>query len=96
MEMVIEAEWVEFLLLFVVAGVVGSIGAEIAGRHTSLGCLGSVVVGFAGALFGRWLSRQIGVGEVLSLFGFPVIWGAVGAAIFVALLGLLSGGRRYV
>jgi uncharacterized membrane protein YeaQ/YmgE (transglycosylase-associated protein family) len=49
-------------------------------------------LGFIGALIGGWISRQVGVGDLLYIRGIPIIWSIVGAAIFVAFLNLISGG----
>lgn len=88
---------VDLLLLLLVAGIIGSIGQAIAGFERG-GCLVSIGVGFIGALLGAWLGRQIGAGDlfVLEVGGtsFPVVWSIIGAAVFVAIIGLISRGRR--
>ena len=87
---------IEFLLLLVVAGICGSIAQSLAG-YTHGGCLVSIVLGFIGALLGVWLARVLGLPEFLTLqFGgqpFPVLWSIIGAALFVALLNLMSRPR---
>ncbi len=86
-----------FLVLLLVAGICGSIGQAIAG-YSAGGCLVSIALGFIGALVGMWLSRKLGLPElfVISIGGerFPVIWSIIGAALFVAVLSLVSR-RRY-
>jgi uncharacterized membrane protein YeaQ/YmgE (transglycosylase-associated protein family) len=66
--------------------------------QTRGGCLVSIALGFIGALLGRWLAGQLGLPEILQLpIGnqpFPVVWSIIGAALFVAVLSLLSGGRK--
>lgn len=88
---------VDLLLLLLVAGIIGSIGQAIAGFERG-GCLVSIGVGFVGALLGAWLGRQLGAGDlfVLEVGGtsFPVVWSIIGAAVFVAIIGLISRGRR--
>lgn len=88
---------VEFLLLLVVAGICGSVAQSIVG-YSHGGCLVSIVLGFVGALLGTWIARQTQLPELLNVqFGdqpFPVIWSIIGAALFVALLSLISGRRR--
>jgi len=88
----------ELLILLVVAGICGSIGEAIAGYSLG-GCLVSVVVGFIGALIGRWLAGLLGLPEILvfSIAGkpFPIIWSILGSALFVALIGAISYRRRY-
>ena len=90
---------VEFLLLLLVAGVCGAIAQSLAG-YSRGGCLASIALGFIGALLGSWLARALGLPEVLaidlgaSMGPFPVVWSIVGAALFAAVLGLLSRSRR--
>lgn len=87
---------VEFLLLLIVAGVCGSVAQSIVG-YSRGGCLVSIVLGFVGALLGTWIARQVQLPELLNVqFGdqpFPVIWSIIGAALFVAMLSLISGRR---
>jgi uncharacterized membrane protein YeaQ/YmgE (transglycosylase-associated protein family) len=88
---------VELLVLLLIAAVVGAIGREIAGS-TRGGLVTSIVVGFIGALIGPWIANQLHLGEplVVRIDGhpFPILWSIVGAALFVALIHLISG-RRY-
>jgi len=83
-------------LLFLVAGVAGSLGQAIAG-YSRGGCLVSIALGFIGALIGSWLARVLGLPKVfvITIDGqpFPVIWATLGAALFVAVLGLFSRPR---
>jgi uncharacterized membrane protein YeaQ/YmgE (transglycosylase-associated protein family) len=76
----------ELVLLLVVAGVCGSVARALAGG-TRGGCLVSIVLG-----------RQAGLPEPLALNingrEFPILWSIIGAALFVALLSLLTGRRR--
>jgi len=88
---------VELLILLIVAGVCGAIGQAIAG-YSRAGCLGSIALGFIGALIGMWLARALRLPELFVVRvereAFPVVWSIIGAAIFVALLGLVSRTRR--
>lgn len=89
---------VSFLLYLLIAAVAGGIGRAIAGG-TRGGCLVSVAVGFIGALLGSWLARKVGLPEpfMIRFEGgpeFPFLWSVIGAALFVAVVVLLSGGRR--
>lgn len=87
---------VEFLILLLVAGICGGLAQALAG-YSRGGCLVSIALGFIGALLGLWLARLLGLPELFTLHigdqGFPVIWSIIGAALFVALLGLVSGRR---
>ena len=86
----------ELLLLILIAAIVGAIGREIAGGPRG-GLLVSTVVGFIGALLGPWLAGQFGLPEpmVIRIDGrsIPVLWSIIGAALFVALIHLVSGRR---
>lgn len=88
---------IDLLLFLLVAGVIGSLGQAIVGFDTG-GCLVSIAIGFIGALLGVWLGRALGVGDlfVLEVAGtsFPVVWSIIGAALFVAVIRLISRGGR--
>jgi uncharacterized membrane protein YeaQ/YmgE (transglycosylase-associated protein family) len=85
------------LLLLLVAAVCGAVGRAIAGGSSG-GCLVSIALGFIGAVIGPWLARQVGLREplVVRVGGetVPVVFSIAGAALFVALVHLLSGRRR--
>jgi uncharacterized membrane protein YeaQ/YmgE (transglycosylase-associated protein family) len=82
------------IVLVVIAAICGAVGKALAGGARG-GLLVSIALGFIGALFGPWIARQLGLAEpfVLHLSGqtFPILWSIIGAAMFVALLHLLSG-----
>lgn len=82
------------ILTLVVAAVIGSLGAAIAGRKEQ-GCIVNILVGFIGALVGRWLSRTVDVADPVNITigetTFPLLWSIAGAALFVAVITLLSG-----
>lgn len=88
--------WLGFVALLIIAAIAGSLGQAIAG-YSAGGCLVSAVVGFIGAVLGLWLSRQLGLPELLTLTiqgeSFPVLWSIIGSALFTAVLGLLSRRR---
>jgi uncharacterized membrane protein YeaQ/YmgE (transglycosylase-associated protein family) len=52
---------------------------------------------FIGALLGPWVARQLTLGDPIVLHvsrqPFPIVWSIIGAALFVALLHLMSGRR---
>jgi uncharacterized membrane protein YeaQ/YmgE (transglycosylase-associated protein family) len=83
----------EIITLLIIAGITGSIGRSLSG-FTKRGCLISILVGFIGALIGTWLSRELNLPELFILHlgntKFPVIWSIIGAALFTALLSMLS------
>lgn len=87
---------VDFLILLLIAGVCGSLGQTIAG-YSHAGCLGSIALGFIGALLGMWISRKMSLPELYTVqvgdTAFPIIWSIIGSAIFVAVLSLLTRPR---
>ncbi|HEY1404384.1 MAG TPA: GlsB/YeaQ/YmgE family stress response membrane protein [Pyrinomonadaceae bacterium] len=88
---------IDLLILLLVAGVCGALGQAISGFSRG-GCLVSIALGFIGAILGMWLSRKLGLPELLILpvggKSFPVVWSIIGSALFVAVISLLTRGRR--
>jgi uncharacterized membrane protein YeaQ/YmgE (transglycosylase-associated protein family) len=86
-----------FLLLLVIAAICGAIGQSIAGYSLG-GCLISTVVGFIGALIGKWLAAEMGLTYILDIEvggeTFPIIWSILGSALFTVAIGLLSRGKN--
>lgn len=87
----------ELILLLIIAGACGALGKAIAGWMPG-GFIVSIVVGFIGALVGTWIARLAHLPEIFALelgnTTFPIIWSIIGSALFVALIALLTGGRR--
>ena len=85
----------EFLVLLLLAGIVGGIGQSIVG-YSHGGCLTSIAVGFVGALLGAWMAREAGLPEILTVYiggvVFPIVWAVIGATLFVALVSMLARG----
>jgi uncharacterized membrane protein YeaQ/YmgE (transglycosylase-associated protein family) len=86
------------IVLIVIAAICGAVGKALGGGARG-GLIVSVALGFIGALLGPWVAGQLHLSEpfVLRVSGqsFPIVWSIIGAALFVALLHLLSG-RRWV
>jgi uncharacterized membrane protein YeaQ/YmgE (transglycosylase-associated protein family) len=86
----------QFLLLLVVAGVCGGLAQSLTG-YSHGGCLVSIVLGFIGALIGTWIANALGMHEMFAVnIGgkpFPIIWSIIGAALFCAVLGLITRRR---
>jgi uncharacterized membrane protein YeaQ/YmgE (transglycosylase-associated protein family) len=84
------------LILLLVAGICGAIGQAIVG-YSRGGCLVSIALGFIGALLGMWLAGALGLPELFAVNiggkNFPIIWSIIGAAIFVAILSLITRRR---
>lgn len=84
---------VDFLILLLIAGICGAIGQAITGYGRG-GCLVAIAVGFIGALLGGYLARALGLPELFVIEGFPIVWSIIGAALFVAVISLVSGRGR--
>jgi uncharacterized membrane protein YeaQ/YmgE (transglycosylase-associated protein family) len=86
-----------FLVLLLVAAVAGALGQAIVG-YSAGGCLVSIALGFVGELIGSWLRTELGLPEPfpIEIQGqtFSLIWAIIGAALFVAVISLVSGRRR--
>lgn len=84
------------LLLLVIAAVCGAVGKAIAGDVRG-GLIVSIVLGFIGALLGPWVAGKLSLPEPLMVtiggHPFPVLWSIIGAALFVAIIHLLSRRR---
>jgi len=87
---------IQLLILLLIAGICGAIGQAITG-YSHGGCLVSIALGFIGALLGSWLAGQMGLPELVALpvggVRFPIIWSIIGAALFVAVINLISRPR---
>lgn len=87
---------IELLVLLLIAGLCGALGQAIGG-YSRGGCLVSIALGFIGALLGMWLARSAGLPEPFPVRvggqTFPIVWSIVGAALFVAVIGLISRRR---
>ena len=88
--------FIDFMLFLLVAGLAGALGQALVGYSQS-GCLLSIVVGYVGALIGTWLARQAGLPAWLTVqvggTSFPFLWAVIGAAVFVAVISLITRGR---
>jgi uncharacterized membrane protein YeaQ/YmgE (transglycosylase-associated protein family) len=81
------------ILLIVIAAICGAIGRAIAGEIRG-GFIVSVALGFIGALLGPLVAVQLRLPEPLMVHisghSFPILWSIIGAALFVAILHLIS------
>lgn len=88
--------WIDILILLLVAGVCGSLGQAISGFSRG-GCLVSIALGFIGAIIGVALARWLHWPELLPIrigdTTFPIVWSIIGATIFVAIIGLITRRR---
>jgi uncharacterized membrane protein YeaQ/YmgE (transglycosylase-associated protein family) len=86
----------DLVVLLLIAGLCGALGQAISG-YSRGGCLVSIALGFVGAVLGMWLARQMGLPELFAIqigtTSFPIIWSIIGAALFVAVITLLTRAR---
>ncbi len=86
----------DLIVLLIIAGLCGSLGQAISG-YSRGGCLVSIALGFIGAVLGMWLSAKLRLPELFSVHigttNFPIVWSIIGAAIFVAVISLLTRRR---
>jgi uncharacterized membrane protein YeaQ/YmgE (transglycosylase-associated protein family) len=86
------------IVLIVIAALCGALGKALVGGGGG-GLITSIALGFIGAILGPWVAAQLHLAEplVLQVSGqpFPIVWSIIGAALFVALLHLMSGRRRW-
>ncbi|MGH9927923.1 MAG: GlsB/YeaQ/YmgE family stress response membrane protein [Pyrinomonadaceae bacterium] len=86
----------DLIVLLIIAGLCGSLGQAISG-YSRGGCLVSIALGFIGAVLGMRLSAKLGLPELFSVHigttNFPIVWSIIGAALFVAIISLLTRRR---
>ena len=81
--------WVAWIIVGLIAGAIAS--RVVAGR--GFGCIADIVVGVAGAIIGGFLlSTLFGASGTVGFWGSLLV-AFLGAAVLLALLKLLSGGR---
>jgi uncharacterized membrane protein YeaQ/YmgE (transglycosylase-associated protein family) len=89
---------IQLLVLLLIAGVCGALGQAITG-YSHGGCLVSIALGFIGALLGSWIAGALHLPELISIpvggMNFPIVWSIIGAALFVALINLISRRRTW-
>jgi uncharacterized membrane protein YeaQ/YmgE (transglycosylase-associated protein family) len=81
--------WISWIIVGLIAGAIAA--RVVAGR--GFGCVADIVVGVAGAIIGGFL-----LGAVFGASGTVGFWGSIvvafiGAAVLLAVLKFLSGGR---
>ncbi len=84
------------LILIVIAAVCGAVGQALAGSVRG-GLIVSTALGFIGALLGPWVAGMLKLPEpfMVTIGGhpFPILWSIIGAALFVAVIHLISRRR---
>jgi uncharacterized membrane protein YeaQ/YmgE (transglycosylase-associated protein family) len=81
--------WLAWIIVGLIAGAIAA--RVVAGR--GFGCIADIVVGVAGAIIGGFLlSSLFGMSGNVGFFGSIVV-AFIGAAVLLAVLKLVSGGR---
>lgn len=81
--------WLSWIIVGLIAGAIAA--RVVAGR--GFGCIADIVVGVAGAIIGGFLlSALFGASGTVGFWGSLIV-AFIGAAVLLALLKLLSGGR---
>jgi len=87
----------DFIILFIIAAITGSIARKLVGFDRG-GCILSAIVGFIGAIIGTWIGREFDLPEIWSPIirgiKYPFIWSILGAVIFTLVLTLISPKKR--
>lgn len=87
----------EFLILLLIAGVVGLIGQLLSGFYIG-GLFISIIVGFVGAFIGVEIADALNLPEWLVINvgdeSFPIVWSIIGAALLATIVGLLLPHRE--
>ncbi len=81
-----------WLYIILVGFVVGLLGRFFMPGNNRMGCLLTIVLGIAGAVFAGWFGREMGWYSAGQPAGF--VGAIIGAIVLLALLRLISGGRK--
>ena len=81
-----------WLYIILVGFVVGLLGRFFMPGNNRMGCLLTIVLGIAGAVFAGWFGREMGWYAAGQPAGF--IGAILGAVAILALLRLVSGGKK--
>jgi uncharacterized membrane protein YeaQ/YmgE (transglycosylase-associated protein family) len=80
--------WLTWIIVGLISGAIAA--RVVAGR--GFGCIADIVVGVAGAIIGGFVLGLLGVSGTFGFWGSIVV-AFIGAAVLLAGLKLLSGGR---
>src|SRR5947208_16714227 len=84
---------IDGLFGWLIVGLIAGFLASAAIRGRGYGCIGNIIVGLVGAVIGGYLASLLDIQGTFHFWG-SVIIAFIGACILVAVLQLLSGGRR--
>ncbi|AMJ57329.1 MULTISPECIES: GlsB/YeaQ/YmgE family stress response membrane protein [Stenotrophomonas] len=81
-----------WLYIILIGFFVGLLGRFFMPGNNRLGCLLTIVLGIAGAVFAGWFGREMGWYSAGQPAGF--VGAIIGAIVLLALLRLISGGKK--
>ena len=81
-----------WLYIILIGFIVGLLGRFFMPGNNRMGCLLTIVLGIAGAVFAGWFGREMGWYAAGQPAGF--LGSIVGAVAILALLRLVSGGKK--
>ena len=81
-----------WLYIILIGFFVGLLGRFFMPGNNRMGCLLTIVLGIAGAVFAGWFGREMGWYSAGQPAGF--VGAIIGAIVLLALLRLVSGGNK--
>ncbi len=81
-----------WLYIILIGFFVGLLGRFFMPGNNRMGCLLTIVLGIAGAVFAGWFGREMGWYSAGQPAGF--VGAIIGAIVLLALLRLISGGKK--
>ncbi|KRG66936.1 membrane protein [Stenotrophomonas terrae] len=81
-----------WLYIILIGFFVGLLGRFFMPGNNRMGCLLTIVLGVAGAVFAGWFGREMGWYSAGQPAGF--VGAIIGAIVLLALLRLISGGKK--
>ncbi|HVK05861.1 MAG TPA: GlsB/YeaQ/YmgE family stress response membrane protein [Armatimonadaceae bacterium] len=89
-------EFLIFLLVGLIAGVLAKAIMPGAANEPG-GWLMTMILGVVGAFLGGFVGRALGFGAAAGSFSLAgILWATVGAILVIAIMRLVTGGRRTV
>ena len=82
----------EILIIIIVGAIAGWL-ASFLFKGSSYGLIGNIVIGVLGSFVGYWLLAKLGVSLGGGLVG-AILTGAIGAIVILAILQIISGGKK--
>ena len=80
------------ILILILGAIAGWLGGVIF-KGSGVGLVGNIIIGIIGGFIGHWLFRKLGFPLSTGYLGY-ILRAGIGAAILLAILNLLFGGRR--